>query len=158
MGLEPRGLHSHEPVAPRHWRDETLVAEMLRPVLGDDVEEIESQLPMLGVLIGHEPLERGQVHLLALDEVHQPRQIRGEIGGLRRSGHERPKAVDVADLLGPERSAPSQDETHQCKSPRQRSHCGHPCASLEIMLRARLGAEDQRRVLVGIAQRPDARK
>ncbi len=101
----------------------------------------------------------GEIDLLALDEIHEPREIGREIGGLRRRGHERDAGEIVfGDARSPARPAPGEDEAHQREPPRQRADGRRPGRACEIVLGAAFGGEDQRRVFVGIAERVDAGK
>ncbi len=58
MALEARGFERHQFVPPRHRRHQTLLFKMARPMLRDDVEELDGPLPMRGVLDRHEVAQR----------------------------------------------------------------------------------------------------
>ena len=60
VGHEPRRLEFHQPIPPRGRRDEPVVAEIGRPMLGDDLEKVDRLRPMLGVLLWREILREPQ--------------------------------------------------------------------------------------------------
>ena len=64
----------------------SLLGKMRRPMLGDDLEELDRVLPVGGVFLRRELFESGEVNLFAFDEVHEVAEVGGEIRGLRRVG------------------------------------------------------------------------
>ena len=47
-------------VAPRDGRDEALVGEIFGPMLGDDLEELDGELPVAGEFLGHDGRRAGR--------------------------------------------------------------------------------------------------
>ena len=82
LGGKPLGFTRHQRVAALDRRDEAIVGEIARPVLGDDLEELDRALPMRGEIVRHDGIERGKIDLLRFDDIHQPREVGRETGGL----------------------------------------------------------------------------
>ena len=90
-------------------------------MLGDDREKLDRHLPMRGELLWHQLLERREIDLLGLDEVHEIGEIGGKVGSLarvltsKRIGCDLTSSVASAGVL-----LQAKNQPHQRETPRQR--------------------------------------
>ena len=62
-----------------------MIVEILRPVLGDDLEELDRELPVSSEFLRHDCIELRQIDLFGFDHVDEVGKIGGKIGGLSGS-------------------------------------------------------------------------
>ena len=132
-----------------------MLGKMRRPMLGHDLEELDRVLPVNGVLLRRELFESGEVDLFAFDEVHEVAEVGGKIRGLRRCRDRRHGLVwrRLAALV--QRLAPGKHEPHQGKAPLQRTDTAGTAGAGKALLCIAFAAENDRGILVRIAERPD---
>ena len=135
------GLGGQEPVAPIRRVDCALLGQALGPAAGDEAQEIEGDLPMLGIIGGHQPIEVGEIQPLGLNLIDQARQFGGEANGMVR-------VEATARLLD--------DQFGQQQAAAQFGDRGRHGQGLGI--RRRLGHCERQLVLVHIADRRQARQ
>ena len=149
MGREPPGFGLDQLVAPRRRLDPADLAQMIRPGLARDPQEIQRMLPILIELIGDQFVERVPVDAARDHVVHQPRQVAGELQRrCRAADHQRRR--DRAFRPGrnqPRQRQPALELAESWRNFERR------CAA--ILFRLFREAEF---VLVDIAERDDARQ
>ena len=150
----------HQQIAARDRRDETVIGEIARPLLGDDLEELDGDLPMPGEFLGHDVRRAAERSTSSrLDHVHEPGEVGGKIGRLARRHARRSATRDRRARPPPRAQADARRRARAASAPgvaaarrwRARRWRRHPSETI-------LGPEDDGRVLVGIAERPDARQ
>ena len=96
-----RGQRLEQAVAALGRIIEALLREHPRPVLGDDLQEVEGDLPVPGVVLGHQLGEPIEAEPLGLDLVQKARQVGGKLGGLGRVVSPiRPALLELQDQPG----------------------------------------------------------
>ena len=120
----------------------------LGPVVGQDSQEIQRLLPVLGIALGRQVGQGIEIQALGLDLVQEPGQLGGQAGGLVLAGGV------VGTLL---RAGPGQDEPRQQKLPAQRRDRRRQVVFAPGARQALLGAQQQL-VLVQVAQWPHPRQ
>ncbi len=149
-------------VAPRGRRQQLLLGEIRRPEGGDDLEEFERALPVLGVFVRHQRGEAVERHVLGLDHVHQAGELGGEMRRLRRRVGARRRGVlaEVGGIAGIAadglRPALHQHGQHQAAL-----DLAHRRRQVERVGAERAGAGEagqQRQILIARRDRPDLRQ
>src|SRR6185437_1014416 len=126
---------------------------MVRPMLGNDLEEVYGDLPVRGEILWHDVGELREIDLLAFDIVHESRAVGREIGRLTRRYAQDGRSVDRSLLQA---AAQSKHELHQSEAAGKGAD--GRCADRTVILRAVASAKDNGCLLVGIAEGPDAWK
>ncbi len=157
LGLGEDGL-----VAPRGRRQQLLLGEIRRPEGGDDLEELERALPVLGVFVRHQRGEAVERHVLGLDHVHQARELGGEMRRLRRRVGARRRGV-LAEVRGIAGIAADglRPALHQHRQDKAALDLAHRRRKVERVGAERAGAGEagqQRQILIAGRDRPDLRQ
>ncbi len=99
---ESPGLGEDRLIAPRRRRQQFFLGKVRRPEGGDDFEELERALPVLGIFVRHQRGEAVKRYVLGLDHVHQAGEFGGEVRRLRRRVGARRRGVlaEVGGLAG----------------------------------------------------------
>ena len=159
---ETLGFGEDRLVAPRGRRQQLFLGEIRRPEGGDDLEEFERALPVLGVFVRHQCGEAVERHVLGLDHVHQARELGGEMRRLRRRVGARRRGVlaEVGGIAGIAadglRPALHQHGQHQAAL-----DLAHRRRQVERVGAERAGAGEagqQRQLLIARRDRPDLRQ
>ncbi len=138
------GLRRQHAVAPLRRIEAADLREQLWPMLGEDGEEGEALLPMLGVVRGHQGREPRQVAAFALHLVEEARQLARE--RRRLACGQRPAAA---------RASPAEHETgEQELAPQLR----HRWRDVEAGLACRVLAEEHQLLGIDIADGHEARQ
>ena len=132
-----------------------MLGKMGRPMLGHDLEELDRVLPVDGVLLRRELFESGEIDLLAFDEVHEVAEVGGKVGRLRRCCDRRHGLVAARRAALVQLLAPGEHEPHQGKAPLQRADAAGTGGSGKAFLCVAFAAEDDRGILVRVAERAD---
>ena len=149
-------------VAPRGRRQQLLLGEIRRPEGGDDLEEFERALPVLGVFVRHQRGEAVERHVLGLDHVHQARELGGEMRRLRRRVGARRRGV-LAEVCGIAGIAADglRPALHQHRQDKAALDLAHRRRKVERVGAERAGAGEagqQRQILIAGRDRPDLRQ
>ncbi|ODN69362.1 hypothetical protein A6302_03346 [Methylobrevis pamukkalensis] len=151
-GGQPVDQPLGEAATPLHRLDQAAFGEKRRPGGGGDVEEGQRQLPVGGVVVGHETGEAPPVHLLGRRLVHQGEQIAGEVDRVgRRGGNADRHPVRRQFALRGEPGAPAGH---------QPGHRQQPVGLADHRRQVEVGQVHRKgvAVLVDVADRPDSRK
>ena len=102
-----RRLGRQHPVAPGGGVDGALVCENPRPALGEDGEKAEGELPVAGIVLGHQPGEAVEAQPFGLDLIQQMGEVGGqahrlgggggEIGGTENDPRQQQSPAEVVD-------------------------------------------------------------
>ena len=96
-------LRQHQLLVMLHLRDQPVLCEVRRPMLGHDRQEPERPFPVVRERLGHQRLHARGIDVLDLHGVHQPGELARELGRLRRGA--RPAL----------RLGPANDEAGECE-------------------------------------------
>src|SRR4029078_2916625 len=109
---------------------------MVRPMLGNDLEEVYGDLPVRREILWHDVGELREIDLLAFDIVHESRGVGREIGGLTRRSAQECRSFDgsIRDGFLLQAAAQSKLELHQSEAAGKGAD--GRCADRTVMLRA----------------------
>ncbi len=132
MRGEADGLGLDQEVAPRRRLDPAMRREDVGPRRPGDVEEFQSELPVVVERIRHQPVERAPFDLADHHVVHQPRQIVGQRQRRGRpAGHQR----RLRRIVRPDLLRPCGDQLRQQQAALQPVHRGREFPARPIRAR-----------------------
>ena len=155
-GFEAGGGGAQQMIAADGGIGEAALPQEGRPLLADDAQEIEGDLPVSGEIVGNQRLQLFPGDARRLYVVDQPGEIAGEmerIGG--RGRHQHAVVFGEREQFAPHRPAPGE------RQPRQHQQAVEPRDRLgehETAIRIVSGGFEDLVFLVDIADRPDRRQ
>ena len=152
VALQPRRLPADQRAAVRRRIGAVAFFKQLRPVVGDDAEEIERHLPPAGKVAGDQRRELRPIRALGLDLVHQPGEVARQPDGIGGRGRHHEFLVESRPDMLRQALLPGAHQRRQQQQPFLRGD-----RRREIDCRCRLGVEG-RLIFVEFTERTHRRQ